>query len=249
MRYRCISNKMAPASREKVREVASRLGKSPRTIRYWIAEGCDIDNKESLREFAEAKQRRKTNIERSRERLSAISGCYGNGSLTSSRPARPGLDRLLGDLPPPCRRGAAAALERLEETEERAHARLLKAMERGNPVVVREQQEFWLKCSETLRRLDLAVELARRNAEEQVPKRVAQETTLVVAEWLRIAFAQFLSAESSTLMGIKQHGEFKKYAVERFKGIIDLTVKSSLQTRSPIPDWAAEKVREAWNVR
>ena len=49
-------------------------------------------------------------------------------------------------------------------------------------------------------------------------------------------------------MGIKDVGEWKTYAIERFKGILDLTVKSSLQTRSPIPDWAAEKVREAWNV-
>jgi hypothetical protein len=49
-------------------------------------------------------------------------------------------------------------------------------------------------------------------------------------------------------MGIKDVGEWKTYAIERFKGILDLTVKSSLQTRSPISDWAAEKVREAWNV-
>ncbi len=49
-------------------------------------------------------------------------------------------------------------------------------------------------------------------------------------------------------MGIKEVGEFKAYAIERFKGILDLTVKSSLETRSPIPKWAADKVRETWNV-
>jgi hypothetical protein len=30
-------------------------------------------------------------------------------------------------------------------------------------------QDFWLKCSETLRRLDLAVEVARRQEETQIP--------------------------------------------------------------------------------
>lgn len=169
-------------------------------------------------------------------------GGNGNGNGRSSA-----YD--FGDLPAPGRRGAAAALERLEETEERAHARLLAAIERGNPFHVQELQDFWLKCSETLRKLDLAVEMARRDAEEQVPKRQAEEITLFAAEWLRIAFAQFLSAEGSTLMGIKNFGEWKKYAIERFKGILDLTVKTSLQTRSPIPDWAAAKIFEAWNVK
>jgi hypothetical protein len=153
-----------------------------------------------------------------------------------------------GELPPLGRRGAAAALERLEETEERAHARLLAAMQRGNASEVQDLQDFWLKCSETLRKLDLAVEMARRDAEEQVPKKRAQDISLFIGEWLRIAFAQFLSSEARSLMGIKDVGEFKSYSIERFKGILDLTVKSSLQTRSPIPAWAAEKVKEAWNI-
>jgi hypothetical protein len=72
--------------------------------------------------------------------------------------------------------------------------------------------------------------------------------SLSVSEWLRIAFAQFLSSEARALMGIKDVGEWKGYAIQRFKGILDLTLKSSLQTRSPIPAWAAEKVKEAWNV-
>jgi hypothetical protein len=63
---------MAIASRENVREVAGRLGKSLRTIWYWIAEGCDIGDEESIRQFGKAKQRRKTNIQKSRERRAAF---------------------------------------------------------------------------------------------------------------------------------------------------------------------------------
>jgi len=237
---------MPTASTEKVREIAARLKKSERTLWRWLSQGLDITNERSIRAFAEGKQLRKTNVEKARERLAAASVSNGSGSRASDRDQFENL--FSGELPPLGRRGAAAALERLEETEERAHARLLAAMQRGNASEVQDLQDFWLKCSETLRKLDLAVEMARRDAEEQVPKKLAQDISLFTAEWLRIAFAQFLSSEARSLMGIKDVGEFKSYSIERFKGILDLTVKSSLQTRSPIPAWAAEKVKEAWNI-
>ena len=37
-----------------------------------------------------------------------------------------------------------------------------------NPVQIQAAQEFYLRTSESLRRLDLAVEIERRNAEELV---------------------------------------------------------------------------------
>jgi hypothetical protein len=40
-------------------------------------------------------------------------------------------------------------------------------------------------------------------------------------------------------------GEFKFMAIERFRGILHATVKASLRTNPPIPDWAAAKVIEA----
>jgi len=109
---------------------------------------------------------------------------------------------------------------------------------RGSLYQIEACQEFWLKCSETLRKLDLAVETARWDAEEQMPKKLAEAISLNISEWLR----------RRALMGIRDIGEWKSYAIERFKGILDLTVKSSPQTRSPIPAWAAEKVKEAWNI-
>ena len=106
----------------------------------------------------------------------------------------------------------------------------------------------WLKCSETLRRLDLAVETARREAETQVPLRVAQAAQLAAAEWLRIAFMQFLSSEGVALMGIRDFGEWKHYAIERFRGILNLTVANADRTNSAIPDWAKSRIKTAWNV-
>jgi hypothetical protein len=148
----------------------------------------------------------------------------------------------------PGRRGAAAALERLEATEEEAHRRLQAALSRGNAVEIQGAEEFWLRTAETLRRLDLAIEVSRREAETQVPLRVACDVALYIADWLRISFAQFLSSESQALMGIKDVGEWKAYAFERFKGIIDLVVRNSLSTNSAIPDWAVERIKESWNV-
>jgi hypothetical protein len=45
--------------------------------------------------------------------------------------------------------------------------------------------------------------MARRDAEEQVPKKLAEAISLNISEWLRIAFAQFLSSEARALMGIQ----------------------------------------------
>jgi hypothetical protein len=67
-----------------------------------------------------------------------------------------------------------ATLQRLEQTEERAFARLTRAIEHGNEFQIKSAQEFYLRCSETLRRVDLAVEIERRNAVELIPQKQAE---------------------------------------------------------------------------
>ena len=99
-----------------------------------------------------------------------------------------------------------------------------------------------------LRRLDRKLELSRRSEEEQISKKKAQEAVLFTAEWFRIAFMQFLSSESTGILGIRDIGELKVYMVERFRGILDLLVRNADKTNSAIPDWAKGKIGEAWNV-
>jgi hypothetical protein len=118
----------------------------------------------------------------------------------------------------------------------------------GNPFQIKAAQEFYLRSSETLRRLDLAVESQRRTALEQIPMRQIEDISPQIATWLRVAFEQFLGSETRSLMGIKDLGEFKLYAVERFRGILHTVVKSSIKTDSPIPPWAATQVMEGWNL-
>ena len=145
----------------------------------------------------------------------------------------------------------------LETAEERAHARLEAALVGGEPIQVQACQEFWLKCSETcsetLRRLDLAVELARRpSQEEQIPLRSAQEVVTFVSEWLRISIVTLLrlvSAEGVTLAaGFKTIGELKVYFIERLKGVMFLTLQNACKTNSPVPPWALERIRTAFSV-
>ena len=59
---------------------------------------------------------------------------------------------------------------------------------------------------------------------------------------------QFLSSETLALMGIKNVGEFKVYFVERFRGILNLTVNGADKTRSSLPSWAKQGIWEASNV-
>ena len=90
------------------------------------------------------------------------------------------------------RKGAQFALQRLELEEAQSHAGLQQALASGNQFEIEQAQMFWVRCVESLRKLDLSVELGRRDAEGQVPKKRACDVALYISDWLRIAFVQFL---------------------------------------------------------
>jgi len=219
----------------RIKQVAKSTGRSVGTIWRWQRQGCDLSNPASIKEFLEGNElRRNANLVR-----------RGKADVGPNDTTTPDLNQIeLGPVGP---RGAAAALKRLEAVEERSHARLIQAIEAGNRFQVKAAQEFYLRSSETLRRLDLAVETERRKSDEQVPKMLVEDFSRKISEWLRLSFERFLNAESPGLMGIKDLGEFKFSAIERFKGLLHATVKASLKT-NPIPPWAASRVIEAWNV-
>jgi len=207
-----------------------------------MKQGCDLEDPESVNQFLKEKEMLKPPIQRLRERAKSGANLHQISVNPVSETPNGELNGTAG------RRGAAAALERLEKQEEESHRRLERARAAGDPFQIQAAQEFWLKCSETLRRLDLAVEVARRSEEEQIPLKKAQAAVLFAAEWFRIAFMQFLSSEAKPLMGIKDVGEWKAYAFSRFKGILDLTVINAAKTNSAIPDWANDQIKTAWNV-
>src|SRR5215510_8848383 len=62
-------------------------------------------------------------------------------------------------------------------------------------------------------------------------------------------FFFFFGSETVPLMGLRSPGEFKHYAFERFRSILHMPVRNSLKAQCPITDWAAEKIKESWNVQ
>jgi hypothetical protein len=98
-------------------------------------------------------------------------------------------------------------------------------------------------------RVSSGVEVERRKSEKQIEKRQAEQIARQIAEWWRVAFEQFLLAESQTLMGIDNLGDFKVHSVDRFKNALHWEVKAALRTNPQIiPDWAAARVIKAWNI-
>ena len=70
------------------------------------------------------------------------------------------------------------------------------------------------------------------------------------AKWLRISPSTFLSAEGLTLAGgFKTVGDLKAYFIERFQGVMFLTLKNADRTMSPVPLWAKQVIRESWNCQ
>src|SRR5262245_66220736 len=111
---------------------AARLKRSEATIWRWAKAGCDFDDPESIKAFLIEAERKKTNVQRYRERR-------GKQPKESAQPVHQRTPDSVepsgnGELPPIGKRGAAAALERLEQAEERAHASLEAALKAGDPV-------------------------------------------------------------------------------------------------------------------
>jgi hypothetical protein len=240
-------------SEGRIFDLSRQTGRSPPTLRRWARTGLDLDDQAALKEFLERMDSRKPAFDRTRKRdFSRVRNRPAHQPQVpperAKRPSERSDRRGNGETLAEGRKGAGAALERLEHEELQAHRRLQTALSNGNPIEIDAAQSFWLRCSEVLRRLDLAVETSRREAETQVPLRVAQEAQTAAAEWMRIAFMQFLSAEGRALQGIKDFGEWKHYAVDRFKGILNLTVLNADRTNIAIPDWAKERIKTAWNV-
>jgi hypothetical protein len=242
-----------PYSRAQLSELSKKVDRSWRTLQYWASQGCNLNDPASLEAFLQAKELRKTNVQKFRERCGMHQPAHTRhdkeSETTRRRVAAIHATSGNGDLPPVGKTGTGHTLRRLEEEEQRSFMRMQAALERGNPIEIQNAQEFWLKIAEVLRRLDAGVAIARRSEQEMIPLKTAQDCVLFVSEWLRISLSTLLSAEGLTLAGgFKTVGELKAYFIERFKGVMFLTLKNSGKTNSPIPPWALERIKTAFNV-
>jgi hypothetical protein len=121
-----------PYTRVEIAKHAEKLGRSSRTLRRWIRQGFNPNNRESVEKFLAEAERKKTNVRRYLEAR----------RLTAARPKAQRRNRTRdpgtssthgnGDLPPAGAKRAAAALQRLESQEEQSHRRLLQAQATGD---------------------------------------------------------------------------------------------------------------------
>jgi len=224
-------------SEGRIFDLSRQTGRSPPTLRRWARQGVDLDDPEALKEFLERMDSRKPAFDRTKKRnFSRVRNRPVQNQLPSERAERH-QDRSepAGNGETPVERTVAQfALKRLELEEAQAFAGLQRALAAGNQLEVEQCQLFWVRLVESLRKLDLSIEIARRDAEMQVPLKTA-ENAVLTAERLRIALAQFLSSETTALMAFKDGDEFRAYFIERFRGILDLAVKNADKTNSPIP--------------
>ena len=82
---------MVPYTQSEILEHSKRIGRSTRCLLYWIAEGCDLSNEASVEAFLQAKQLRKTNVQKSRERR----------GLASNAPTKSHAGRVSDPANPP----------------------------------------------------------------------------------------------------------------------------------------------------
>jgi hypothetical protein len=53
-----------PYSRAQLFELSKKVGRSWRTLQYWSAQGCDLNDPDSLQRFLEEKNRKQTNVQK-----------------------------------------------------------------------------------------------------------------------------------------------------------------------------------------
>ena len=114
-------------STEEMADLSRRIGRHPKTLYDWAREGCNLRDHASVQLWIEKKRRREPEMVRQyREKKRREAGGIVPDPAESLEGSR--TDGNGDGLSPIGRRGAAAALERLEAQEERAHARLEAAL-------------------------------------------------------------------------------------------------------------------------
>lgn len=125
---------------------------SPRTLKRWKAQGAPLEDDSRLRAWLAGRK----NLPQS------IIAQLGD-TMSADGDSVPIVSND-GDG------GAAAALRRLEREEVSAYGRLQAAIGSGDPLAAKSERDAWLKVSESLRKYDLAIEQARREAGELMPR-------------------------------------------------------------------------------
>lgn len=101
--------------------------------------------------------------------------------------------------------GAAQSLKRLEQAEAEAFRDLRAAQASGDLSAIEEARRWWLRCSEQLRKHDLAIELDRRASGELVPRSEVERILKAAGWFLCTAWGKGIDAAAGQLGGSDPH--------------------------------------------
>jgi hypothetical protein len=172
---------------------------SPRTLKRWKAAGAPLEDDARLRTWLAGRKNLPQSI---RDQLGAIVSTDGDSVPVVSN----GADG-----------GAAAALRRLEREEVAAYGRLQNAIAAGDTLAAKSERDAWLKVSESLRKYDLAIEQARREAGELMPR--AEVENLIS---FFVGVAPLICHEEGEMLAGQLAGATERPIYEAVRGLMTL---------------------------
>jgi hypothetical protein len=205
-------------------KMADRWACDGRTLRRWRKAGAPLTDQKAMRTWLAT-----------RKHIPAGTAALLEATRTSERATSAAQDGKQAE-------GAANALRRLEQAEARAYTDFKQATASGDEIRIKASRENWLKISESLRRFDLAIEQARRDSGDLVPR----DDLRRMAYQLQQAFwFGFLSMESAcpSLTGLSTPNEVWT-VLSRLRDTVHSAILSSLQSeqKPPVPPWLIKAV-------
>lgn len=157
---------MSKTEKPNLSAIAKRFQVTVRTARRWAAEAAPVDDDAALGEW--------------------LAGRRSNGAEPPAAecPPRPAPTAATESQAPV---GAAAALRRLETEEAIAHRAMQAAMAAGSPAAQKASRRHWLELAGELRRADAALDAARRDAAELIPREELERIAHALGYCLRLA--------------------------------------------------------------
>jgi hypothetical protein len=147
-------------------------GKHPDTIRRWAKSGLNLSDTAAVLEWNKTHRNRR-----------------------SGKPAKRLSLNILNKLPAPDERGAVGALARLQRLEILFHERLDQEIRKGgDPAEVSAASADYTRLTESLRKYEKEVEMARRDLGHLIPKGDAVDAIRAAATWLRLTWMQWISS-------------------------------------------------------
>jgi len=219
---------------ELIREVASKYGRSSRTVSRWKAAGVDLTDAEAVAKHASDQDIKSKGA--SRYRAMASRGVRNeSAALESVIKEAEAID--------PTSEGAPAALARISRIERLLNARLERAIASDDALAISAARQDVAPITALLVRLDREISQARRESGDLIPRADAEAAIRFAIMLLRLAIKRWLSCEIPNLCA-----ENVPHIMEQkiLTGISSFTASSWKDCRGPVPQWALPILIEEW---